>query len=375
MDKKGYLFWFWVITFIVIAGLSVYIAGEVQASPMEQGTPNTPNTPQITWGATGTQPAQWTPTMYVSPTPRSALPCTVMPTMSTTPMWGYPTVNLPTSELGTPQSSITPVWTVTSTPSMSNTFKVKVDLSNSGNPGLHGAGNYVACWSDTEGQSSVTMVDGGGNSGMTVTGHVVECLGSLAVSDTSHNWTRYLDTKFSVESSSQSNLSVYYSYDYNVDGAGTHSGEGEGFGTDSLSTTLWHIFGEPKILYGNGVSGSGTVYAYLKVQQYGFDATPTPWVRQTDVPCSLPPDYHSYGQEIANFDIQYQWGGCSQFLPESTIKLGGWRNLPDLGVPGVTFCIMWMTINAQVFGLSIDLVLIPLIVLGFGFAIYNEFRS
>lgn len=364
--KTNWLFWFWLVAVAAVVVVAFTLAGTVTASGQYDAT----FAPTLTAGAWGT------PTPYITNTPRSAIPCTAAPTTSATAMWGIGTFAFPTANLGTPISTYTPA-AKTSTPAMPNTFKVKVDMVNSGSPGLHGANQYMLCWDDVSGsQTQITMADGGGTSSTTITAHTVECLGNFAVSDTNHNWTRYLDIKFSLESSSQSNLPVYTSYDFNIDGVGTHTGEGEGYGNFTLSTTLWSVGGDPKVIYGNGVSGSANMYVYFMAQEFGFDIVPTPFVRATDVPCVAAPDYSGGGTPVASFPaITYQYGGCTTIIPGVNIPLAGFLGLPDINTPGFGMCIMWVTIVASFLSISLDWVLTPLIILGFGFAIFNEFRS
>lgn len=102
------------------------------------------------------------------------------------------------------------------------------------------------------------------------------------------------------------------------------------------------------------------------------NATVTP--PPTAFPCQALPSF-DYGPVASFPPITYSYGGCVTIVPGFTLPLLGAWGLPDIVVPAVSMCVMWVTLSASFMGISIETPLAILIVLGLGFAIFNEFRS
>lgn len=337
-----------------------------------------------TFEGTPTQRGWSTPTAYLSPTPRTMYPCTVVPP---TPRFNFtfPTIIFPTIQ---PTNTLILTATNTGTPTSTATLVPTVSgFYMEGNPYVSMTGscvgvadNHISCNLEQGGQRWVCT--GSVNcDGKTGAGE-----GIVGVSFHHSTWSYIYAYTSSVWES------PYWGYNkvrYNDAGGAAHTVLDSGGGTWSGSAIVSQSQARTDIYFLIGTDNGKLNHADFIwwIQEIPFPSntatatatatrTPTQTLTPTGTvwPCQeLPSIGNTPIAEMPN--ITFEYGSCTTILPGFTIPLLGAWGLDDLVVPNVSVCVMWTTIQAVFMGITIDTVLIPLIVLGLAFALFNEFRS
>jgi hypothetical protein len=355
--KRVYIVWLFALAVAMV--LMIALFSSASASPAHID-------PTYVINGTQTPLTMYTPTALVSVTPRSNYPCTAVPA---TNVWGlptnvFPTVNMPTSELGA---------TATNEPVLPTATLVNINNFH-GSPewDLFSTSAHDGRLSCVNQAGSRHDYDYGDNTVMTF--DTIECLGNFTF--TGNYWNGYgnppmMKVGFNYQAYNATGDTMYY----NFDTQGTSCGQGftasPSLGYGSTSDLSIHRFtGQCKT---NSLQ-SASIYFYLKASRhhdvvYG-EATKT----ATPIPTAVP---NTPSIPVASFPdhLVFTSGGCNEILPSTDFSFGGLFGMPDVHVPALSVCVMFVTLSATFLSLSLDSVLIPFIVLGFGFAIYNEFRS
>jgi len=320
---------------------------------------------------TNTKPHWSTPSPYLTPTViPGSMPCTAAPSATATGYQRFPTINMPTHP---PQASLTTTATAV------YTFVPTLTGFAMGTTGVTQTGG---------GTASITCSLGNNNS-------VIQCSGSINAGTGGNGvgtaWMTFYNPKPPAK--------FYYAYQFittwgvpvnwglnrfYLSGGGYPSftydapSGGHNYETNGSETTTYS--GTQMITVNYSTSNCRSDESCTALFNYRFSdspittvPTPTSYPTPTIIPCYVAGGAGSTPVAVVS-PLNFTDGGCLTILPGFTIPTFGLYGLPDLTVPEFGICIMYVTIAASFLGISIDTLLTALIVLGLGFALFNEFR-
>lgn len=355
-----------VYAFILVFTLLIYLSSPVHAHPTINDPTIQPTLTPITWG---------TPTNFVTSTFDPLIPICTVPNATGSL---FPTIIFPTGFMNT--ATLAPTGTVPSvTPSPTTTRAGQLNLSigqSCGGSGVSFISNNVECVDELGTRYSPV-----GNSTNVSNGWAdLECIGYMNYAHHSTASGGCTTNLVLNKDSGQQTVTVYYEWDAqdNSNSGYTTIYTPEG-GYGSVSIGVSYYFSYKTQHNTDSAIENYWHYVYLRLRAGNNWATPMPTTTATAAgttqPCQ-PLAGVSANNPIAEVpELTFRYGGCTTIMPGVYIPLGGLWGLPDLELPPLSLCIMWVTLTGSFMGIQLEFLITAFIGLGIGFAIFNEFRS
>jgi hypothetical protein len=346
------------IMLVLSAFAGVY---NVKASPQSE----------VTWVGSPTAVTWGTPTGISTIGTPAGLPCTQTPAGTITSLFNYPTFSFPTSGLGTAnptENMNTPATMVFTPTSSSGSFTVDTCERGTCTSIMGGKGVRFVPEARNQGDRVWRRMYLSRPSGWVGQALVVELVGNITITGISGQQRGSVDWNFAtVNSGSQIRYDIF----------NTHGSHSFALFTNDTLDGSWQVRLDSYYdsMYGEtNISESWYADIYMGYL-YEPTSTPVPYGTPTLAPCVSGGGYTGFDPIATIPEIVYSYGGCSSILPGFTIPLAGFLGLPDITMPAFSLCVMWVTLQATFLNLSLDFLLSAFIVMGLGFALFNEFRS